>query len=310
LSGAVNLPIQLEGPPSQSDYLPQFLPILPDYFKTLEVTVVQGREFGPRDDADGTQVAVVNEAAAARFWPNESPLGKNIQIVSPHLPSEPRRQVIGVVTEVMQYSTQQLRPQLYVPYSQLEIINDDQLRRQLDNIAFIIRTPGSALDMASAIAAAVGRADVNQAISGVRTMQENAFAAPQRRGIFIALIALFGAIAVMLAVIGVYGVMSNVVTQRFNELGIRIALGANPGQIRRLVIRRGCILIGIGLTAGVAMSIAVTRVIRSFLFGTSATDPPTFAIGLILLGGVALLACYIPARRASNIDAIAALRHY
>jgi len=105
-------------------------------------------------------------------------------------------------------------------------------------------------------------------------------------------------------------VMANVVSQRFNEFGIRIALGADSGQIRRLVIRHGGVLIGIGLVLGIVVSIAVTRVIQSFLFGTSATDPVTFMVGVVLLGGVAFLACYIPAWRASRIDAIVALRHH
>jgi ABC-type antimicrobial peptide transport system permease subunit len=120
---------------------------------------------------------------------------------------------------------------------------------------------------------------------------------------------LFSAIAVVLAVIGVYGVMANVVTQRFNELGIRVALGANPGQIRGLVIRHGSVLIGMGLFSGVLVSFAVTRVLRSFLFGVSPTDPLSFLLGILLVGGIAIVACYIPARRASHIDAIIALRH-
>jgi putative ABC transport system permease protein len=216
--------------------------------------------------------------------------------------------VIGVVTEVMQYSGQQSRPQLYVPYTQLGVIMNDVLRGQLRQITFIVRTPRPAAEIASAVAEAIGRADRMQAISSIRTMQQTAFAGPQRRSVFVVLIALFGAIAVVLAVIGVYGVMANVVSQRSNELGIRIALGADPGQIRRLVIRHGGVLIGIGLAAGIAVSLAVTRVIGSFLFGTSPTDLLTFVLGIILLGGAALLACYIPAWRASRIDAVVALR--
>jgi ABC-type antimicrobial peptide transport system permease subunit len=162
--------------------------------------------------------------------------------------------------------------------------------------------------MAPAVGDAIGRVDRNQAASGIRTMYQNSFAASQRRGIFIALIAVFGAIAVVLAIAGVYGVMANVVNQRTNELGIRIALGAHPRQIRRLVIRHGGVLIGTGLIIGIVLSLGLTRIIRSFLFGTSPTDPLTFAAGIILLGGVALIACYIPAWRASRIDAVVALR--
>jgi putative ABC transport system permease protein len=148
----------------------------------------------------------------------------------------------------------------------------------------------------------------NQVISTVRTMQQTAFSSPQRRRTFVVLIEVFGVTAVVLAVVGIYGVMAHFVTQRSNEFGIRIALGANPRQIRGLVIRHGGVLIGTGLFSGVAVALALTRVIRSLLFGASATDPLTFFLGVIGLGGVALLACYIPAWRASRTDALAALR--
>jgi putative ABC transport system permease protein len=309
LSGAVNVSLEVEGS-SVSEQRSQFIPILPDYFKTLGVRVLQGREFGPRDTADNLPVAVINDVAARRFFQNESPLGKQIQIQSPQLPGEPSRQVIGVVTEVAQYSFQEGRPQLYVPYSQIGTINDEQLSAQLRAMTLITRTRRPAPEMAASFASAVTAADRNQAISAVRTMEQTAYAGPARRRVFVELVGLFGAIAVILAVAGVYGVMSNVVSQRFTEFGIRIALGARPREIRHLVIRRGRVLIGTGLLLGVVVSLAMTRVLRSFLFGASATDPLTFVVGILLLGGVAFLACYIPAWRASRIDALGALRHY
>jgi len=309
LSGAVNVSLKVEGS-ALSEQRSQFIPILPEYFKTLGVRVLQGREFSPRDTSDNPPVAVINDAAARRFFPNENPLGKQIQIQSMQLTGEPLRQVIGVVTEVAQYSFQEGRPQLYVPYSQIGTINDDQLNAQLRAMTFITRTRRPPAEMATLFASAVSAADRNQAISAVRTMEQTAHAGPSRRRIFVELVGLFGAIAVILAVAGVYGVMSNVVSQRFTEFGIRIALGARPSEIRRLVIRRGSVLIGSGLVAGIIVSLAMTRVLRSFLFGASATDPLTFVVGILLLGGVAFLACYIPAWRASRIDALGALRHY
>jgi hypothetical protein len=272
--------------------------------------VLQGREFGPRDTADNLPVAIINDAAARRFFPNESPLGKQIQIQSPQLPGEPSRQVIGVVTEVAQYSFQEGRPQLYAPHAQVGTINDEQLSAQLRAMTFIVRTRRPPPEMAAPFASAISAADRNQAISAVRTMQQTAYAGPARRRIFVELVGLFGAIAVVLAVAGVYGVMSNVVSQRFIEFGIRMALGARPREIRHLVIRRAGVLIGSGLLVGIVVSLAMTRVLHSFLFGASATDPLTFIVGILLLGGVAFLACYIPAWRASRIDAIRALRHY
>jgi ABC-type antimicrobial peptide transport system permease subunit len=218
------------------------------------------------------------------------------------MPGEPARVVIGIVPEIMQYSGQTARPQIYVPYGQLPAVSDEAFSAQLRNVTFIVRTARSAPEISPEISDAVARVDRMQAISSIRTMHQTAFAGPQRRGVFISLIGLFGIIAVALAVVGVYGVMANIVNQRFHEFGIRMALGADPWQIRRLVIRYGGLIIVIGLTVGLAISLALTRVLQSFLFGASATDPLMLIAGVLLLGGVALLACYIPARRASRID--------
>jgi putative ABC transport system permease protein len=310
LSGAVNFPVQVDDRVLLNDQTAQFLPILPGYFKTLGADVIQGQEFGVHENTGNARVAIVNEAAARRFWPNESALGKTIQIQSRQLPTEPPRLVIGVVREVSQYSGQASRAQLYVPYSQLHGAGDERLSRQLRSLTFIVRTPRPAPEVASEIGEAIGLADRHQAVSSVHAMRHTAFAATYRRGAFIGLIGLFGIIAVVLALTGVYGVMANIVSQRYGEFGIRMALGAAPGQIRRLVIRQGSILIGIGLLLGILLSLGVTRVLRTFLFGISPTDPLTFLFGAVLLGGIALLACLIPAWRASRADAITALRHY
>src|SRR5262249_8753770 len=163
-------------------------------------------------------------------------------IQSAQLPGEPSRQVIGVVTEIAQYSFQEGRPQLYVPYAQIGTVNDEQLSAQLRSMTLITRTRRPPVEMAAPFASAVSAADRNQAITSVRTMQQTAYAGPARRRIFVELVGLFGAIAVVLAVAGVYGVMSNVVSQRFTEFGIRMALGAQPSEIRHLVIRRGGVL--------------------------------------------------------------------
>jgi putative ABC transport system permease protein len=308
LSGAVTMPIEFDATPSQAERA-QFLPILPGYFETLHVKVVQGREFHSGDAIESAPVVVINEAAARRYWPNQNPLGRQIRFSSAQLPAEPLRTVIGIVTEVSQYSGQRSRSQVYVPYSQIQLIGDSQLNSQLRGLTFILRTSRPPFELAAAIDRAIDEVDRSQAVS-VRTMQQTMFAATQRRGVIVALFGLFGLIAVVLAVIGVYGVMCNMVSQRLNELGIRIAVGAEPRQIRSLVIRRGGFLIGTGLLAGTLLSLAMTRIIRSFLFGASSTDPLAFGLGIVLLGGAAFVACYVPARRASRIDPVVALRHH
>jgi len=309
MGGTINMPVRLEGQQSGEPQRPQFLPVMPEYFKTLGIGVVQGREFGPQDTIGSLPVAVVNDSLARRYWPNENPLGKHVQIDTSLLPNQPLRQVIGVVSEVKQYPGQESRPQLYVPYGQMPPEHDERLSNDLRRITFVIRTLLPTAEIAEAAKAAVARADSSQAVYNIRTMRQTAFNSLQRRRVYVALIGIFGMVAVLLAVVGVYGVMAQVVSQRTTEIGIRMALGADPAQVRSFVIRQGSVLIGAGLLIGTAGALAITRALRSALFGVTSTDPLTFAAGILMLGGTALLACYIPARRASRIDPTIALRH-
>jgi putative ABC transport system permease protein len=308
LGGALNMPIRLDGRQFQEQLRAQFIPITPDYFRTLQMPVTQGREFETLDTTGSVPVALINETMARRYWPNQSPLGERVQVDTVLLPNEPPRQIVGVVSDVMQYSGQEDRPQVYLPFNQLPLIHDERLSNDLRNITFIVRTSQPMSQIAGHLAGAVTEADSSQAVSRIRTMRDTAFAKEVRR--FLAeLIGTFGAIAVMLAVVGVYGVMAQTVSQRTNEIGIRMALGANTSDVRLLVIGHGCVIIATGLLIGTLGALAVTRVLRSYLLGLSPTDPLTFLLGLGVLGIIALLACYIPARRASRIDPMLALRH-
>jgi len=308
LSGAITMPIRIDSVESEEPQRAQFLPVMPDYFATLQVRIVSGREFGVQDTAAALPVAVINETMARRYWPHETALGKLVQVDSPLLPNEPMRVIIGVVTDVMQYVGQQDRPQLYLPFGQLPLIHDERLSNDLRNLTFVLRTPQFVPEMASEIAAAVNRADSSQAVSSVRTMRATVYG-KERQRIYVALVSSFATIAVLLAVVGVYGVMSQVVRQRTNEIGIRMALGANVSNVRRLVIRQGSVLIGAGLIIGTLGAISVTRILRGALFGIAETDVPAFLAASIALGGIAFLACYLPARRASRIDPMSALHH-
>ena len=176
-------------------------------------------------------------------------------------------------------------------------------------MTFVVRTSQRGPEMMSSLKAAVALADTSQAISSIQTMRDTAFHNLQRRRVYAGLIGMFGATAVLLALVGIYGIMAQVVSQRTNEIGIRMALGADSRQVRSLVLRQGGRLIAIGLLIGTLGALALTRVIRSSLFGITATDPATFAAAAVLLGGIALVACYLPARRASRIDPMLALRH-
>jgi putative ABC transport system permease protein len=250
---------------------------------------------------------------ARRYWPNANPLEQTIQIDTTLLPNEVPRQIVGVVAEVMQYSGQQDRPQLYLPFSQLPAIHDERLSNDFRNITFIVRTPQPAAELTRSLLAAVATADSSQAVSRIRTMHDTAYGKEIQR-VYVGLLSTFAAIAVILAVIGVYGVMAQIVSQRTNEIGIRMALGADRPKVRLLVLRQGSLLILSGLFLGALGAIAVTRVLRGLLSSlslvrSSSTDPLIFAMGLIVLGVIGLLACYLPARRASRIDPISALRH-
>jgi putative ABC transport system permease protein len=307
MSGALNLPVRVDDATAQQR--PQFLPVLPDYFKSLQVRVVEGREFRPTDTPEAAAVAIVNASMARRFWPGKSALGKTVRLDTPMVPNDPARQIVGVVDDINQYPGQKDRPQLYVPFSQMPLIHDERLTNHLRDVTFVIRTRRPVHELNKSIEAAIAEVDSSQAISRIRTMEQTAFGAAQRRRVYATIIGTFGAIAVLLAVIGVYGVMAHMVTQRTNELGIRIALGAAPPQLRRLVIRHAGVLIGCGLAAGVLGSLALARAIRGALYGMSPTDPLTFVLSAVLVGLIALAASYIPAWRASRISPMIALRH-
>jgi predicted permease len=307
MGGAMNMPIHIDGP-TEAQQRAQFLPVLAGYFQTLQVPLFQGREFGSTDTAGSTPVAIISETMARRFWPNENPLGKHVQIESPMLPDERSREIIGIVGEVKQYLGQEPRPQLYLPYTQVPLVHDERLTNGLRNVTFVLRTSSPAAPMMASIKAAVRSVDAGQAVSYVQSMRQTAFG-NQRRRVYAGFVITFGAIAVILAMIGVYGVIAQTVNQRTNEIGIRMALGADTWRVRRLVIRHGVMMIGAGLLCGTAGALALTRLIRNNLFGITPTDPLTFGAALTVLAAIALAACYIPARRASRIDPVLALRH-
>jgi putative ABC transport system permease protein len=198
---------------------------------------------------------------------------------------------------------------LYFPYAQLPPEHDERVSNQLRRMTFVVRTALPLPQVSASLRAAVAAADSGQAISAVQTMRDTAFNSLQRRRVYVGLLAGFAGVAVALAIIGVYGVMAQVVSQRTNEIGIRMALGADIRHVRQLILWRGGWLIGIGLISGIFGALALTRVLRNALFGVAPSDPLTFISGLLLLGTIALFACYLPARRASRIDPMLALRH-
>jgi putative ABC transport system permease protein len=265
----------------------------------MKVRQISGRDFLDTDKADGPSVVIVDESFARRFWPNEDATGKRIKRGGRESP-DPWRTIVGVVGHVRNYGlSTQGREQVYFPHPQFP----------RNGMFLAIRANGDPLAYTGALRAAVWAVDPTQPVSDIRLMGDYVYSSAAQPRFNLLLLVTFALLALVLAAVGIYGVMSYSVTQRTHEIGIRLALGAQPRQIIRLVVGQGLGLVALGLGLGVAGAIAVTRLMATLLFGISATDPMTFALVASILAGVALLACYLPARRATKVDPMIALRY-
>jgi len=269
-----------------------------DYFQTLGLQLVRGRRFDHRDTAQAPRVVIINEAMARKFWPGDDPLGRYLT-----LNSSTQYEIIGVVSNAKHSSLQEEdEPQAFTSHQQVPSRTMDLAVRA--NYSFD-REPAALIN---AIRLTVSKIDPEQAIHNIGTMEQrlSQSIAPQR---FVALLlSLFATLALIQALIGIYGVMSYAVTQRRQELGIRIALGARPGAILSLVLRRGMKLTLIGMALGLMGAVASTRLLRDMLFGIKPVDPLTFAAMTLLLMCISLVACFLPARRATKVDPMNVLR--
>jgi putative ABC transport system permease protein len=293
--------VWVEGRPMGPEFqgpLVEFSYVLPGYFHTLGVPSLVGRTFAFADGAGAPRVAVINETLARHFWPHESPLGKRFTRSKPPQWVE----VVGVVADVRQSwrLADPPMPEAYFPYAQWA---------EYDDLYLVVR---SALDPASLIQpvrAQLLNLDPDLPAYHVETMEQirtARAAAPRFRSV---LMTLFALVALTLAATGIYGVMAYAVTERTHEIGVRMALGAVPRDVLRMVVSQGMALTLAGVAAGLAGAFALTRFLASFLYGVLPTDPGTFVGASLLLVGVATLACYIPARRATKVDTLVALRY-
>jgi putative ABC transport system permease protein len=275
----------------------------PGYFRTMGIPLMAGRDFTPEDTLKSPLVVIINETLARKYFPNENPVGKRLQPsinVTPGDDSEPFREIVGVVGDVKYRSLRRdPGPEMYGPEAQLPF----------NALSIVIRTDGEPAGLTAAVRETVKRMDPDMPIYDIRPMAnyvEGALAQSRFNGL---LLGVFSGVALLLTAIGLYGVTSYSVSQRTQEIGIRVALGAQPADVFRLVVGQGVRQTILGLVLGLAAAFAVTRTMASLLYGVSASDAPTFAGTSLMLLAVACAACYIPARRATRVDPLVALRY-
>ncbi len=275
----------------------QHLVITPDYFQTLKIPIKAGRAFNDQDNLDSVKVAIINEQLAHRLWPGENPIGKRFHIWRDEKFS---REVVGVVGNTKQSLDEEPRTQTYVPYGQ---------DPSWGSLSFVVRTAGEPTAFAGSIREAIRSVDPTLPTYNLKTMDDVVATSAAPRRLPTLLLSAFAGVAMFLAMLGIYGVTSYYVTQRTHEIGIRMALGAQLNQILRLVLKQGLVLVALGIVAGVIGSWFATRLLASLLLNVSVTDSVTFIGVAVLLIIVALFACYIPARRATKVDPMVALRY-
>jgi putative ABC transport system permease protein len=275
-----------------------FTPVSANYFEALGIRLIKGRWFTDSDTADKPRMTVINETLARQIWPGEDPIGKRLKQGFPEYQT-PWREVIGVVADVkLEGVDQETRMQAYLPLAQ----------EPVGFLGLIVRTVGPPLSLAATVERSINAIDKDLPVFNIQSMDQLLGIDIAQQRLTMALLVGFAVLALLLAAIGIYGVIAYSVSQRTHELGIRIALGARNRDVLGLVLWQGMRLALIGVALGLIASFALTRLMRTLLFGVEATDPMTFVALSLLLAIVALVACWIPARRAAKVDPMVALR--
>ena len=280
-----------------------FRAVSPEFFQTMRIPLLGGRGFSGSDNASGAPVVIINRALARMFWPNQNPIGQRIWIGKPMGPewTEPStREIVGVVGDIHGESLASApEPTMYLHYAQRPIVE----------AYFVVRTRHSPLAAVPEVREAMRQVGPDVAIARVRTMEQVLSASMTNWRFRTILLALFGALAVFIAAIGIYGVISYSVAQRTHEIGVRMALGARRTDVLKLVIGHGFTLTLTGVAIGIIGALTLTRFLSNLLYGVKPSDPITFIAVSVILTAVALLASYIPARRATKVDPMVALRY-
>jgi putative ABC transport system permease protein len=270
----------------------------PDYFRTLSIPLLKGRIFTEQDDFNAPPVVIINETLARRYWPGEDPIGK--RLIIPPGPNGTALSVIGVVGDVRNAGLEdEPKPEFYYAYFQ----------NRMSYMVMVVRAGSDPASLISAARREIWAVDKDLPLANISTLEQLLAKTTAQRRFNLLLLGLFAALALALAAVGIYGVMAYTVMQRRHEIGIRMALGAEARDVRKLIVRQGMNLVFIGVGIGLGAAFALTRLMTSLLFEVSATDPLTFTSVAVLLTLVALLACFLPARRATKVDPVIALRY-
>ena len=314
VEGTIDLPFSIEGhPPAKGDLYngdEQWRFVSPHYFTAFRIPLLRGRVFDPRDTANAEHVVIINEAMAKKYWPNEDAIGQRITIAKGLASDfeEPPRQIVGIVGNARETGfNSQDKEVMYVPEAQ--VTNGlTKLANGIIPLNWAIRTAADPSTLSTAIQREFLAIDPQLPVAKIRTMEQVLSESTARQNFNALLLAIFAGLALLLAAIGIYGLMSYAVEQRLQELGIRMALGAGGGDMLKLVLGQGMVLTSIGAVLGLAAAFGLTRLLASLLFGVKATDPLTYVGVALTLSAVGMAACFIPALRATKIDPVIALR--
>ena len=295
--------VRIEGrpdPPPGQELIVVTRIISPGYLDTMSIPLLAGRRFNDQDTDTSPNVVVISETMARRFWPGENPIGR--RIAGGRVRSDADWiQIVGIVKDVRQFELNaEPRPQMYMSYRQAGFFAPEDL---------VVKTDVEPASMAAAVRKAVWEIDKDQPVSNIKTMEEILAESIARQRFSMLLLGVFAGVALLLAAVGIYGVMSYSVAQRTHEIGIRMALGAQTGAVLKLAVGYGLKLVVAGVLIGLLAAFALTRLMSTLLFGVTPTDPATFVLISLLLVGVAAVASYIPARRATKVDPLIALRY-